>query len=214
MRRLFGHVKGSFTGAIAARTGAFEAADGGTLFLDEIGELPLDVQPVLLRALEDGAIVPIGESAERKVDVRLIAATNRGLKLAVDDGSFRSDLYYRLAVVSLVPPPLRDRAEDIEILARHFAECLGIGALLLLKDLRRRPFPGNVRELRNVLEAYAALGAASTVAGGEVNELEAALRRAIEVTKSYAAQKDEQARGLRPGIGRRPRRPLPSGDFS
>ncbi len=187
---LFGHKKGSFTGAIASRIGAFEAADGGTVFLDEIGELPLEAQPVLLRALEAGTIVRMGENVERKVDVRVIAATNRGLKTALESGAFRADLYYRLAVVELVIPPLRDRPDDVEVLARHFGQQLGLDRLpaLLLEDLQGRAFPGNVRELRNALQAFAALGAMTT-SNVERDQVEAALRRTLDVSKSYAKQK-------------------------
>src|SRR6185312_15890581 len=117
---LFGHVKGSFTGAVADRAGVFEAAGGGTLFIDEIGELPLDMQPRLLRALEERTVKRVGDNRRIKIDARVIAATNRDLRAEVNRGTFRADLYYRLNVVRLRVPPLRERTGDIEQLARHF----------------------------------------------------------------------------------------------
>src|SRR3954467_13016601 len=117
---LFGHEKGSFTGAVMTRQGLFEQADGGTLFLDELGELPIDLQPKLLRALENREVRRVGSAKAAKVDVRIIAATNRNLEDEVKLGRFRQDLYYRLSVVRLILPPLRDRPEDIPLLARHF----------------------------------------------------------------------------------------------
>lgn len=160
---LFGHKKGAFTGATDARKGAFGAASGGTLLLDEIGELPLDVQPALLRALERGEITAVGEDVPRKVEVRLVAATHRDLLAEVQAGRFREDLYYRLAVVKLVVPPLRERREDIAPLASFFARQEGQGELPpdVLEELSQHPFPGNVRELRNAVLSYVALGAAS-----------------------------------------------------
>jgi DNA-binding NtrC family response regulator len=157
---LFGHKRGAFTGAVDARRGAFAAADGGTLFLDEIGELPLDVQPLLLRTLETGEVTPVGEDAPRKVRVRVIAATHRDLASWVREGKFREDLYYRLAVVTLEVPPLRDRPEDIPTLARLFARQEGASDLddEFIEELAQRPFPGNVRELRNAVLSYVALG--------------------------------------------------------
>jgi DNA-binding NtrC family response regulator len=188
---LFGHKKGAFTGAIENRIGAFEAAAGGTLFLDEVGELPLDVQPALLRALESGAIVRVGDTLERSVNVRVVAATNTELGAAVEQKAFRADLYYRLAVITLRIPPLRERSEDLDSLARHFAEQLGLREIPaeLMVELRRRPWPGNVRELRNVLQAYHAVGRFETAVAGEPSELEGALRRWLNPTADYAAQK-------------------------
>ncbi|MEO6418049.1 MAG: sigma 54-interacting transcriptional regulator, partial [Polyangiaceae bacterium] len=157
---LFGHARGAFTGAVSARKGAFQAAEGGTLFLDEIGELPLDVQPMLLRALETGEIQPLGEDTPRKVSVRVVAATHRDLGERVRSGQFREDLYFRLAVVTLHVPSVRDRKEDIPVLARAFARQEGATDLDddVLAELSNRPFPGNVRELRNAVLAYLALG--------------------------------------------------------
>jgi DNA-binding NtrC family response regulator len=163
---LFGHRKGAFTGAVEARRGSFAAADGGTLFLDEIGELPLDVQPTLLRVLETGEIAPVGEDAPRKVRVRIVAATHRDLATWVKEGRFREDLYYRLAVVKLAVPPLRERQDDIAALARSFARQEGVSDLddELIEALKQRPFPGNVRELRNAVLTYTALGTLGTSA--------------------------------------------------
>src|SRR5262249_27269355 len=157
---LFGHRRGAFTGASDARRGAFESADGGTLFLDEIGELPLDVQPMLLRALESGEVRAVGADRSTMVRVRVIAATHRDLRTEVRASRFREDLYYRIAVVELAVPPLRDRIEDVEDLANRFADAAGIGALApeVIGRLRARRWPGNVRELRNVVQAFAALG--------------------------------------------------------
>jgi transcriptional regulator with GAF, ATPase, and Fis domain len=162
---LFGHLKGAFTGAQANRKGRFELADGGTLFLDEVGELPLDLQPKLLRALQEREIEPLGSEKPRKVDVRLLAATNRDLEREVSEGRFRADLYYRLSVFPLRLPPLRERPEDIRALAERFlvrfarenrrpAVRLGSDTL---KRLESYPWPGNVRELFNVLERSAIL---------------------------------------------------------
>ncbi len=151
---LFGHVKGAFTGSVADRAGAFEAADGGTLFLDEVGELPLDLQPKLLRALERREVRRVGSNQVRRVDVRIVAATNRSLSLEVERGRFREDLYYRLAVIHLVLPPLRERPEDIPLLVAHFTRELGGPDAVplpdsLVKTVENQSFAGNVRELRN-----------------------------------------------------------------
>jgi anaerobic nitric oxide reductase transcription regulator len=156
---LFGHVAGAFTGAQRDRAGKFEVADGGSLFLDEIGELPLVLQPKLLRALQQGEIQRVGSDRAHRVDVRVIAATNRDLPREVERGRFRADLYHRLAVFPLRVPPLRERREDIPILATHFVDAarrrLGLGRLRLSDEARERlvaaSWPGNVRELENVL---------------------------------------------------------------
>jgi two-component system, NtrC family, response regulator GlrR len=157
---LFGHEKGAFTGAQSRRIGAFEAANGGTLFLDEVGELPAELQPKLLRVLENKHVRRLGSNAYVPIDVRVIAATNRDLRADVNAGRFRSDLYFRLAVVRITLPPLRARPEDIPSLADHILASLGAGAedrqrLLTpayLEELSRARWPGNVRELRNALE--------------------------------------------------------------
>jgi DNA-binding NtrC family response regulator len=157
----FGHEKGSFTGAEARRVGAFEEANGGTLFLDEIGEMPLDLQPKLLHAIESREIRRVGGNRYQPVNLRVIAATNRDLRAEVNAGRFRSDLYYRLAVVKATMPPLRERPEDIAAVAAELLDQLAVPraaaeALLrpeLIAELSRQPWPGNVRELRNHLEA-------------------------------------------------------------
>jgi len=163
---LFGHERGAFTGAVDRRIGAFERADGGTLFLDEIGELPSELQPKLLGALERRVIRRLGGSQDVRFDVRLVSATHRDLRRAVNEGKFRLDLFYRLAVVTLRLPALRQRPEDVELHARDFADQLGaVDELEALGDeffarLRAHSWPGNVRELRNVVEATLALGRA------------------------------------------------------
>jgi len=157
---LFGHVKGAFTGAKEARNGLFYYAHGGTLFLDEIGEFPLALQPKLLRALEERRIRPVGSEHEVPVDVRVVAATNRNLQAEVTACRFRQDLYYRLEVMTLTVPPLRERAEDVPQLAALFMDRLsshlGIPPLLITpavgEALSQHPWPGNVRELRNFVE--------------------------------------------------------------
>ena len=158
--QLFGHVKGAFTGAHFSTPGCFGAAEGGTIFLDEIGELEPMLQAKLLRVLQEKAVVPLGSYEEKPVDVRLIAATNRDLEEEVQAGRFREDLFYRLNVVSLKTLPLRQRPEDIEVLARHILDKLSIEAGLPLKQLAAsatrlllaHDWPGNVRELSNTLE--------------------------------------------------------------
>ncbi len=161
---LFGHIKGAFSGAVSERKGAFLEADGGTVFLDEIGELPIDLQPRLLRVLESGTVKRLGEDKPRKVDVRILAATHRDLELEVKKGTFRQDLWFRLAVVLARVPPLRDRKDDIPLLVRHFVAQLGRGDFELPAGLREElmewSWPGNVRELRNVIER--------ALAGGDV----------------------------------------------
>ncbi len=160
---LFGHERGAFTGADRARKGVVEEANGGTLFLDEIGELPLEMQPKLLRMMEQREVRPVGASHPRPVDVRVIAATNRRLAEAARTGEFRSDLFYRLAVVRVVVPPLRERREDILPIARALLAMSGSKAPDFPDDfaslLMAYPWPGNVRELRNVVERFAVLGA-------------------------------------------------------
>jgi transcriptional regulator with GAF, ATPase, and Fis domain len=151
---LFGHEKGAFTGAVARKDGAFQAAHGGTLFLDEIGELPEASQAKLLRALETGEVRRVGSTSVSHPDVRVVAATNRDLERAVTAGEFRQDLFFRLAVLAIRLPPLRDRIEDLPTLVRVLCTKLGTGVRAspeALEKLKQHPWPGNVRELRNVL---------------------------------------------------------------
>jgi len=154
---LFGHEKGAFTGAHVARVGAFEAAQGGTVFLDEIGELPLDLQTKLLRALEERTIKRVGSTKPVRLDVRVLAATNRDLREAVNAGRFRADLYYRLAVVRMRIPPLRERREDIPLLVSHYyriftGDDAAVAPPPLVTQLAAQGWPGNVRELRSAVE--------------------------------------------------------------
>jgi DNA-binding NtrC family response regulator len=162
---LFGHTKGAFTGAVKSRPGLFREADGGTILLDEIGELPATVQAKLLRVLQEGEVRPVGEEQSIKVDVRIIAATHRDLMQMSAEGKFREDLYYRLKVVHLTIAPLRERLEDLPVLARHFlgefSRRFGVGPFKLTPSLLERlnayHWPGNVRELENAIESVVAL---------------------------------------------------------
>lgn len=176
---LFGHIKGSFTGAIADRAGKFEQADGGTLFLDEVGDMSLDAQAKALRALEEGVITRVGGSKAIQVDVRVIAATNKDLARAIEAADFREDLFYRLNVVPIDVPPLRERREDVPMLVQHFAEIMAkrdgvtprsfeAGAIERLLDL---PWPGNVRELRNTVERLMILSSGERVRAEDVDVL-------------------------------------------
>jgi two-component system response regulator PilR (NtrC family) len=153
---LFGHMKGSFTGALYNKTGLFEAADAGTIFLDEIGEMPLSLQAKLLRVLENGIFRRVGGTTDIKVDVRVISATNKNIPSAVETGLFREDLFYRLNVVPIHIPPLRERREDIPLLVQHFIDKFGAGEKSVSPDVLRvfiqYPWRGNVRELENLLE--------------------------------------------------------------
>lgn len=168
---MFGHKKGSFTGAIADKAGLFEVADGGTLFLDEVGELPVSIQVKLLRALQERVIRRVGGIEDTHVDVRIIAATNRELEAMVKAGQFREDLYYRLNVIQLKTPPLRDRRDDIPSLALHFlkkyAQKFGRPVQAIsdeaMEILKKYDYPGNVRELENIIERTVALEVGSTV---------------------------------------------------
>lgn len=190
---LFGHKKGAFTGAFGENAGAFAEAEGGTLFLDEIGELPLDIQPVLLRVLESGCYSRVGESRGRPARVRIIAATHRSLKDDVSEGIFRSDLYYRLMVVSLYAPPLRERLSDIPLLIQRLSQELGMDQPgdQIVENLSRRKFAGNVRELKHALLAYQAVG--ELPAGGteeSLDQLDGALCAFLDPTRPYAEQKE------------------------
>ena len=163
---LFGHSRGAFTGAVEARAGAIEAADGGTVFLDEVGEVPLNMQPKLLRVLESRTVRRVGETAHRPVNVRFLSATNRDLRTMVNTRAFREDLYFRLAVLPVTIPPLRERPADILALVHHFlpAEALQAVSPQMVRELMARPWLGNVRELRNFVERAVALGAREAMA--------------------------------------------------
>jgi formate hydrogenlyase transcriptional activator len=168
---LFGHERGAFTGAIARRIGRFELANRGTLFLDEIGDLPLDLQPKLLRVLEEQAFERVGSTQTIRTDVRVIAATNRQLEERVEAGEFRADLYYRLNVFPIDLPPLRERTEDIPLLVRHFVAhyARNVGRRIdaispdVIETLVRYPWPGNVRELQHVLQRAVILSHGGTL---------------------------------------------------
>ncbi|WP_306535606.1 sigma-54 dependent transcriptional regulator [Geobacter sp.] len=164
---LFGHVKGAFTGAIKDKPGKFQQADGGTLFLDEIGELPLELQPKLLRALQERVVEPVGGDAPRRLDVRVVAATNVDLEKVIAKGGFREDLYYRLSVIPLHLPPLRERKKDILLLVRHFARKFGGADVEFSRNaldvLMMYTWPGNVRELENTVERLLIMRTGDTV---------------------------------------------------
>ena len=216
---LFGHVRGAFTGADKDRTGYFELADGGTLFLDEIGDMPLDLQPKLLRVLEDGRILRVGGREEKVVEVRVVAATNADLQDRISAGAFRQDLYYRLARFMVQIPPLREHKEDIPLLAEHFLllfaremnlEPPGLSTSALA-CLERYDFPGNVRELKNVIEraliqsrgddiqpehlqftqtaSAPAQPPPTTVFGADMSEVPLNLERALELAESLVIQR-------------------------
>lgn len=176
---LFGHMKGSFTGAVQDRAGKFEQADGGTLFLDEIGDMSLAAQAKVLRVLQEGEVTRIGGQKPRKADVRVIAATNKRLEEEISANRFREDLYYRLNVVPIVVPPLRDRREDIPLLVQHFMARLaaetGMSARAIAPEAVERlsslDWPGNVRELRNTVERLLILATAPRIAVSDVERL-------------------------------------------
>jgi two-component system, NtrC family, nitrogen regulation response regulator GlnG len=163
---LFGHVKGSFTGAVGDRKGAFAEAHGGTIFLDEIGEMALDLQPSLLRVLDKRAVRKVGSNTYEKIDVRVVAATNRDLRAEVAKKAFREDLYYRLAVIRVSVPPLRERGADIPLLVNHFVQSFGPQLGVAAEDMAklvRHSWPGNVRELRNAIERACLLAQGSSI---------------------------------------------------
>lgn len=224
---LFGHVRGAFTGADRDKTGLFELANGGTLFLDEIGDMPLPTQAKLLRAIQNQEILPVGSLTSHKVNVRIVAATHRDLRAAIATGTFREDLYYRLSMVELSVPPLRERAEDIPLLARHFVrkfsgefskhiEGLTPKAMLVLQ---RYGWPGNVRELEHIIGRACMLADGAMIdvsnlpeslihaeakldAGGESSSLLEDQERQLiaEALKAAGGNQSEAARRL--GIGR------------
>jgi two-component system response regulator PilR (NtrC family) len=192
---LFGHKKGAFTGAIADAAGLFKQAAGGTLFLDEIGELSLGLQVKLLRALQERKVKPVGATDELEVDVRVIAATNRDLEAEVARGAFRADLYYRLNVIEIRIPPLRQRREDIPLLAEHFLRRFATehGRVVkltheALRKLEAYDFPGNVRELENLIERAVALSSREIVGASELPELKNARAASPEVPTEFPAE--------------------------
>jgi PAS domain S-box-containing protein len=194
----FGHVKGAFTGAHRDRVGRFQLADGGTIFLDEVGEIPMSLQSKLLRVLQESEYERVGDDRTHSVDVRVIAATNRDLERAVEEGTFREDLYYRLSVFPIEVPPLRDRGEDVVQLASHFLErtCLEFGhePLALSKQqaalLKRYDWPGNVRELKNVIER------AVILSRGKVLRLDLAMTDILNPARAAEGNHDESGRGV------------------
>lgn len=176
---LFGHMRGSFTGAVVDRAGKFEQADGGTLFLDEVGDLSLAAQAKLLRVLQEGVVTRIGGTKAVNVDVRVLAATNKDLREEILENRFREDLLYRLNVVEIHVPPLRERVDDIPLLVAHFVEQIAASAGIpvrkfgedALARLQQRPWAGNVRELRNGVERLMILSAGKVVTGPDVDRL-------------------------------------------
>ncbi len=186
---LFGHTKGSFTGADESAGGAFRAAHKGILFLDEVGEMPLDLQPKLLRALQQREVVPVGSNVPVAVDVQVIAATNRDLEAEVDEGRFREDLFYRLNTVHIVVPPLRERADDIPLFVEHFSAWFAERFEMplwepspdVIERLLQHPWPGNVRELSQLVQRI-------YIFGDRVDEvIDAALRRSAVATPGQPA---------------------------
>jgi DNA-binding NtrC family response regulator len=193
---LFGHVRGAFTGADRDREGAFEGAEGGTIFLDEIGELPLELQPKLLRVLEAREVRRVGQTKATRVDVRVIAATHRDLEREVNRGNFREDLYYRLAKVSVRVPSLRDRPEDLPLLIESFIASLDgqrsaqLFSPAVIAEMQRHDWPGNVRELKNYVERSIVLNEAHSPASKSGSGLRAAfkLEAALDATEPDAVE--------------------------
>jgi DNA-binding NtrC family response regulator len=171
---LFGHVKGAFTGAIRDKAGKFQLAEGGTIFLDEVGDLPLELQPKLLRVLQERVVEPVGGSCADKIDVRVVAATNADLEKWIGEGRFREDLYYRLCVIPITLPPLRERLEDIPLLLRYFCGKFGGEGVSFSKSALERmqgySWPGNVRELENTVERLLIMREGDQIGAGELPE--------------------------------------------
>ena len=191
---LFGHERGAFTGAVARKVGAFETAHGGTLFLDEIGELPLDLQPQLLRVLETGEVRRVGSAEAFHVDVRLVAATNRRLEDEVGRGAFRADLFHRLHVLAIELPPLRVRGDDVALLARHFVaqfsppgETLSLEASALAAILAH-PWPGNVRELKNAMQRACLLRSGSTLTAEDISFTPSTLTSRVQTASATSSR--------------------------
>ncbi len=197
---LFGYEKGAFTGAVQARPGLLQAAEGGTLYLDEVGELPLELQPVLLRMLDAQTYRPVGAEHELRADVRIVASSRAPLEERVAAGQFRADLYFRLAVFAVEVPPLRVRAQDIRPLARHFARAIGRAAALpadLMERLEGHSWPGNVRELKNVVERYVRVGEDELAIGhSTVKSFDEAQARVVEqFQRNYLSRLLEETNG-------------------
>jgi Nif-specific regulatory protein len=201
---LFGHEKGAFTGAFAQKRGKLELADRGTVFLDEVGEMPLACQARILRLIQEREFERVGGTRQIRTDIRLIAATNRGLEAAIEHGTFRNDLYYRLNVVSITIPPLRDRREDIPLLASHFVAKHGKRAARrvtgiareALACLKAHDWPGNVRDLENAIERAVVLGSTDLILPEDLPEtvLEAAPRDAGPAGSYHETIRNEKAR--------------------
>lgn len=198
---LFGHVKGAFTGAIKDRKGKFELADGGTIFLDEIGDLSLNLQAKLLRVLQDQEFERVGDSNSIKVDVRLLSATNRNLEELVHLGKFREDLYYRLRVVPITIPPLRDRTEEIPLLADYFLKKYSSGQNKLIsadsmKILQNYSWPGNIRELENVIQRLVVLSQGKTIAPADLPPELVRQRRNIRLNEHHPETLEEAEKSV------------------
>ena len=192
---LFGHLRGSFTGAFADRAGKFEQANGGTLFLDEIGDMSRDAQAKVLRVLEQGVLTKIGGSEAIEVDIRILSATNKSLEQEIEDGGFREDLFYRLNVVPISVPPLRERQEDIPMLVTHFSEGMaareGSAARVFsdaaMERLKTLTWPGNVRELRNTVERLLILSDGSKITSDDVDSLTISRARSVDPGRELLA---------------------------
>ena len=192
---LFGHLRGSFTGAFADRAGKFEQANGGTLFLDEIGDMSRDAQAKVLRVLEQGVLTRIGGSEAVEVDVRVLSATNKNLEQEIEDGGFREDLFYRLNVVPISVPSLRDRREDIPMLVTHFSEgmvaregsALRVFSDAAMERLKTLTWPGNVRELRNTVERLLILSDGSKITSDDVDSLAISRARSVDPGRELLA---------------------------
>jgi DNA-binding NtrC family response regulator len=199
---LFGHEKGAFTGAAERRAGVFERGDGGTIFLDELGELAVELQPKLLRVLESGELQRVGGTEPVKVDVRVLAATNRDLESLIAEGRFRADLYYRLAVLRVRVPPLRERRDDVPLLAAHFAREVSAPGLpnaleTIFDFLSHHDWPGNVRELRNVVERAMILADPKILKGEPLDalgELRKTVERSLSKRISLRAAREQRER--------------------
>jgi two-component system nitrogen regulation response regulator NtrX len=190
---LFGHERGAFTGAVERQIGKLESADGGTLFLDEVGELNPQHQAKLLRAIETSAIQRLGSSRDLKIDVRIMAASNKDLQKLTREGRFREDLYFRLNVIPVYVPPLRDRLDDIPLFVRHFLDALGYGRLRIepggMTCLKGHHWPGNVRELRNIIERTAALCYGDTITAQDISDALADMQGGRDFTRQAPVPK-------------------------